>query len=192
VIPSRTSTWAALVPTAAAFELSDQQLMQALREREQRALEQIIVRYGDALARAATCQLGDPLLADEVVQETMIGAWDGARRTRMDTPLRSWLFAILFNQCRKCARSRARRLARGGGHAPAIAVAGEPADPRLERLRCALATLDDEHRAVVVLRFLEDFEIAETARILAIPPGTVKSRTHYALLELRARLGEPP
>jgi RNA polymerase sigma-70 factor (ECF subfamily) len=54
----------------------------------------------------------------------------------------------------------------------------------------ALAGLSDEHRAVVICAYYRGQSVAETSRLLDIPPGTVKSRLHYALRALRLALQE--
>ena len=75
----------------------------------------------------------------------------------------------------------------------------EPRDPRdqyadVDRqstrsaLMTVLATLTPEHREVVVLRFFEELKLPEIARKLDVRVGTVKSRLHYALAELRKKL----
>jgi RNA polymerase sigma-70 factor (ECF subfamily) len=54
----------------------------------------------------------------------------------------------------------------------------------------ALRTLSDEHRAVVLETYFRGSSVAEAAAALGIPPGTVKSRLHYALRALRTTMGE--
>ncbi len=62
----------------------------------------------------------------------------------------------------------------------------QPSDPRLAQ---ALAALDPKHRSVVVLRYLLDWSVEQTAEALDIAPGTVKSRLHRALAQLETHMG---
>jgi RNA polymerase sigma-70 factor (ECF subfamily) len=74
-------------------------------------------------------------------------------------------------------------------------VTGEPPEHAeraelREIVRAGVAALPPKHQSVVVLYYLHELSIAETAEYLGIRPGTVKSRLHYALRSLRARLEE--
>jgi len=61
-------------------------------------------------------------------------------------------------------------------------------EERSQKVRQAIATLSEDHRAVLVLRDLDGYTYEEIAKILAIPIGTVRSRLHRARLELRDKL----
>src|SRR5437867_3274797 len=123
-----------------------QNLLARMRKRDLAALKDLAENFGDDLARAAYLFLGDHHGAADAVQEALLAAWDGARRTKDDTALRPWLFGILFNRCRKERRSRRRRirrektaarsLAAARGTAPAEASGGED-DERLQALKTA-------------------------------------------------------
>lgn len=178
----------------AVIALEDAALLAQLRKRDERALDQLLHRFGDALMRTAWLVLGDGSAADDAVQQTLIAAWEGAHRTRLNTPLRPWLFGILTNICRKWQRSTTRRR-RHEQAAAAGRVEVDPPEPvtdealALERMRQALAALSVPLREVVVLRFEQGLSVDETADALGIAVGTVKSRTHAAVAELRRRLG---
>jgi RNA polymerase sigma-70 factor (ECF subfamily) len=139
--------------------------------------------------------LGDTHAAEDVCQETLLAAWNAAGRTNGRTPLRPWLFGILFNQCRKHRRSLWRRARRELDAAQRRAESGEGHEDedaeRLETLRHAVARLDEALRAVVILRYEQGFGIAETAETLGLPEGTVKSRTSAAIERLRALMRKP-
>lgn len=97
------------------------------------------------------------------------------------------MYRVAFNW----ATSRFRRRRRDREYAPQLArsdVASLPGfDPDLHD---ALATLSDEHRAVLTLRFLFDWNVDATANALEISPGTVKSRTSRALAALSVQLAD--
>lgn len=169
-------------------------LLIRLRNRDREALEELARRYGEALNRAAYLHLGDVHAAADIAQDTLLAAWDGAKRIRENTALRPWLFGILFNLCRKHGRSRIRgkrrerQAAQRRRLAPSAEERGE-VEERLARLRESLRGLDERLRAVVVLRYGQGLSVAETGATLGIPEGTVKSRTHAALRLLRSALG---
>lgn len=169
-------------------------LLARLRAREAAALDRLALDYGAALSRAAYLLLGDAHSAADLAQETLIAAWDGARRTGQGTQLRPWLFGILFNLGRKHLRSLSRRRRREETVALRAANAGEQPedDQRLERLQVALAALDEDERQLIVLRFEQDFSVAQAAQALGIPEGTVKSRTHAAVEKLRRTMNQSP
>lgn len=156
-----------------------------LRARDIAALDRLTLDYGAALTRAAWLVLGDAHAAADLAQEALIAAWDGAGRTDEATELRPWLFGILFNLGRKQLRTLARRRKREENAARSEAGSTMGEDERLQGLRRALATLDEDERQLIVLRYEQDFSVAETARALGVPEGTVKSRTHAAVEKLR-------
>ena len=173
------------------FAESERELLARLRRSEQAGLERLVERYGPHLTRAAYLYLGDTHAADDVAQETLIAAWEGARRCRDETRLRAWLFGMLFNQCRKHRRSLWRRIRRerlAAERRPKEHSEDHKNDGQLEMLHLALGRLDDDLRAVIILRFGQDFSIAQAAEALDVPEGTIKSRTHSAIQKLRENM----
>ncbi|MGE0431269.1 MAG: RNA polymerase sigma factor [Planctomycetota bacterium] len=183
-------------PAATASEPSDESLLDRMRSRDTAALDALVGRWSRVLMRTAWLTLGDAHAADDAVQQTFIAAWDGARRTTPQTPVRGWLFAILINQCRRRQRSAGRRRRREEAAARPERVEPGPhtdTEIELERMRRALLRLTPPLREVVVLRFQQGLSVDDTAAALGIAEGTVKSRTHSAMAELRRRLtGETP
>jgi RNA polymerase sigma factor (sigma-70 family) len=161
------------------------------------AYEFLVARNTVAAHRTATL-LGAGDDADDVVQESFVKAFDRLSRFRGDAGFRTWLLAIVGNETRNLHRSRKRRdgLTLRAAAAAAGPPAPEPVDPieaavaaeRRERLVGAIETLDGRDRDVVVCRYLLDLSEAETAAVLDLPKGTVKSRTARALVKLRDRL----
>ncbi len=160
-------------------------LLKKLQSRDRQGLEALAGQFGQALVRVAAVRLGDPEAAWDVAQETLLVAWTSADRLRDPERLRSWLFGILLNRCRRHQRSLARRMRRIWR-----AWRQRPSpDPerirRIDAVRDALGQLDVHHRTVIALRFEQSCSVAETAETLGIPEGTVKSRTHAAIGRLR-------
>ena len=168
-------------------QAQEAEVLANLRRRSTDALARLVQAYGDRLTRAAWLYLGDAHAAQDAAQETLIAAWDGAGRTTEQTVLRSWLFGILINRCRKHVRSAIRRRQREKAAMalrPEMTVVAED-DQRLEKLQKSLERLCPEHRELIILRFYENMSVLQTAMTLEIPEGTVKSRCHAAIADLR-------
>jgi RNA polymerase sigma-70 factor (ECF subfamily) len=140
--------------------------------------------------------LADPHLAEDLVQETFIRLIRHAQSYRYPRPFRPWLYAIAHHLASHYHTSAYARRVELRAQMPAM-QSREP-DPAewFERwehhhgLRKALTHLSIEQREVLSLRFGQDLSIQETAAILSIPPGKVKSRTFTALRLLRSSLEE--
>lgn len=142
------------------------------------------------MRRLAAALVRDAGQAEDLEQ----GAWEAALRhpPRKAAALRPWLRKVLLNRLRNEARAEARRRAReaAAGWQDSAATPEEVAARlELQRRTCVLvAGLDQPHRQVVYLRFFEDRDSPEIARLLGIPEGTVRWRLKTALDELRALL----
>jgi RNA polymerase sigma-70 factor (ECF subfamily) len=143
---------------------------------------------------------GDRQAAEDIVQETLLRAWthpdalDPAKGS-----VRAWLFAVARNLVIDAARARqarpheiaAERL--GEDWAGGVPDPGADAFERsLDALQLAqvLEQLSPEHRAVLVETYYRGATVAQAAKALGVPPGTVKSRTYYALRALRSACAE--
>ncbi len=136
---------------------------------------------------------GDRQRAEDLVQETFIRAW--RRADALDAahgPVRPWLFTILRNLAVDAHRARMARPAETGDDAIAAIPAGDEIERALDawEIADALAALSEEHRSALVEIHYRGRSVAEAARVLGVPPGTVKSRTYYGLRALRLVLEE--
>ena len=150
---------------------------------------------GTRLDRAARLILRDPELARDAVQEALIRAWRDLRVLRDPERFDAWLHRLTVNACLDIARHRRRRVIEveldpidspiSGDHAGAVADR--------EIVDAAMRRLDESSRAIVVLHYFLGMPLTDVAATLGIPIGTVKSRLHRALGEMRVAVEtEPP
>jgi RNA polymerase sigma-70 factor, ECF subfamily len=163
-------------------------------ERGEDAARALYRTYSGELYGFAVNRLGDRGLAEEVVQDVFTRVWRHA--TEYDASrgsVRTWLYGITRNAIVDLERHRARR--------PPLASRepddeGADNDEPIERallrwqVQAALERLTPEHREVVRLAHLGGLSVREIAERTGLAEGTVKSRTYYALQNLRLALDE--
>ncbi len=146
------------------------------------------------MRRFAARLLGDTGRADEIAQEALVKLWQQPRLCEQPVPsLRGWLFKVTRNLAYDDLRSaRRRHELLGDVHALLDRPVPDPCASVADVLavRRALAALSREHREVIVHAYYRRGSTADIAAQLAIPPGTVKSRLHYALHALRDACAE--
>lgn len=135
---------------------------------------------------------GDRAQAQDVVQETLLRAWRNPQVLAQNGgSARAWLFTvarrIVIDEWRT-PRSRRERVSDTLPEQPVSDLADRAVDRQL--VAAAMQALSPEHRAVLHECYFRGASVAEAAATLGIPPGTVKSRTHYALRALRLALDE--
>ncbi|RXZ82621.1 sigma-70 family RNA polymerase sigma factor [Paenibacillaceae bacterium] len=118
---------------------------------------------------------GDTECAD-VIQESILKAFQGIRALKEPAYFKTWLIRILINECQKAQQRRKQvipmaELAERSAH--------KDANERME-LDEAISSLDEEFRVIITLFYVEDLPLKEIALMLDIPEGTVKSRLHRA------------
>lgn len=137
---------------------------------------------------------GDAQRAEDVVQEVFLRAWRNLSRVDLASqPARPWLLAVARNILTDLHRAQRSRPVTTDDDAALAAVPGaDELDRAVEswQVAAALQRLTPEHREVLVHAHWMGRSVAETAAALGIPPGTVKSRTYYAVRALRLALEE--
>jgi RNA polymerase sigma-70 factor (ECF subfamily) len=135
----------------------------------------------------------DAARAEDVVQETLLRAWRKLDALDAGTgSVRAWLFTVARNIVIDEWRTRRAQSEVSVAEPPEPAVDAERTDQLLLSwvVSDALTRLSPEHRAVLLECYYRGLPVAEAARRLGVPEGTVKSRTHYALRALRLALEE--
>jgi len=161
------------------------------------AAEMFFRAHQQSVYRLALSILDDPAEAEEAAQDALISAIDALDTYRGDSAFTTWLYAITLNTCRSRlrkhkSRENLMRVLRSifgmGGEAtshPEEAAIKNEADAAVAQ---AVSSLDEKHRLPVVMRYYNDFSIAEIGQLLGISEGTVHSRLFTARERLRVML----
>jgi len=159
------------------------------------AFEQFFNRYRTPIYRTAYGLTGDPQAAEEILQDTFARAHQRRAILRLDVSPLPWLHRVALNLCySRLARHRPPSEPIDQSSAQFLPDAGTPPAERAEQhelrniVREGVAGLPEKHRSVVVLYYLYGLSLQETAALLNVRLGTVKSRLHYALRALRSDL----
>jgi RNA polymerase sigma-70 factor (ECF subfamily) len=163
----------------------------------------------DRAYRLAGMLLGDQHEAEDATQDALIRAWKSAGSLRDPAGFQAWFDRILVNICRDRLRRR-RRIAfvpieadpdeagHGpgliGGRNPGLTAQGDPFQAVLDRDQAvrAMAGLNPDERIVLTLHYWADLTLDAVAERLGWPVGTVKSRLHHGLNEIRRVLEREP
>lgn len=174
----------------------DATLVARARNGDDDAFRRLVERHQAAVARTVFGMLGAGDDADDVGQETFVKFYQSLDAFRGESSVRTYLVRIAMTCSLNALRSQKRRDLRFVADDAALEQAVDPAAEvalddaqQAVRVRDALDRLNPEHRAVVVLRLLEERSTRETAEILRIPEGTVLSRLSRAVKQLRVTLG---
>ena len=162
---------------------SDEALARRAARGDEGAFEQLVVRHQDRLYTLALRVTLSEADAYDCVQEGLIAAWRALPRFRGEARFSTWMYRIVIRKAYD-ALERRRRAAEPTAELEAVAV-DPPADARIDLID-ALSNLEPDFRVVAVACDIVGMSMEETAAMLDLPAGTVKSRLHRA----RARLAE--
>lgn len=166
-----------------------QDLVERARQGDREAFGQLAAGEVDRLHAIARLILRDPDLAEDAVQEALVRCWRQLPKLREIERFDGWLYRILVHAASDEMRRRRRFEAtvQSVGREASVADQSRELADR-EELEHGFRRLSLEHRAVVVLHHYVGLPLPEVAESLGIPPGTAKSRYHYAMAALRAAL----
>ena len=168
-------------------------LAERAREGDERAFEDLMRTYQPLAFRTAYLLTGSAADAEEAVQTAFVKAWRSLPRFRKGAPFKPWLLRIVTNEAHNRRRSERRRVElrlRATAAHPSEDAAPSPEGAALGRERRdallqAVEALSDHDRDVLTCRYFLELTEEETAQVLGVRRGTVKSRTARALERLR-------
>src|SRR5437764_10299362 len=173
--------------------VDDQQILKRIAVGDRQALSELYVRYQRPLFNYLLQLTPDYGLAEELLQDTLVAVWKSAQSFEGRSSVRTWLIGIARRQAHNTLRQRRLPLADESEMEGLVATDGEPeawtlASFARDELAAAFRQLAPLHREVLVLTFVQELSYQETATILEVPVGTVKSRLSNARRALRAQL----
>jgi RNA polymerase sigma-70 factor (ECF subfamily) len=178
----------------------ERELIRRCLAREERAYRELVRAYQSPVVNLAWRITGNAEDAAEVAQETFIRVLRSLHTYDLDRPFRSWLFKIASNLALDLIRRRKRRPIAiedlGDEDGPAIEAVDPGPGPSEglrkewaeERFQALVEALPEHYRAILHLRYKEEFSYEEIAETLGLPLGTVKVRLHRAHESLRRKL----
>jgi RNA polymerase sigma-70 factor (ECF subfamily) len=154
------------------------------RRKYDEALERLLDLYEKQVFRMAVTMLKDGGRAEEITQDVFLKVWRALPSYDGRASLSTWLYTIARNTCLSAIRSESyRRTTPLAESKEPFAMSGGPLDAALKQ---CVARLPDVQRDVVTMFYFEDRNVAEVAKLMDLPEGTVKSHLHRA----RRALGE--
>lgn len=150
---------------------------------EKERFTQVLLDMTDTLYRVSATQLRQQADREDAVQECLRRAWEKRHRLRDERYVQTWVIRILLNECHRIQRRMARTL-------PAEEVPAVAHDSGQVSLKEALMQLDEKYRTPILLHYIEGYSVAETADMLHMPQGTVKTRLSRGRTALKAILNE--
>jgi len=167
--------------------IADELLVLACQEGRSEAFRQLHARWQAPLWRHARRLTGREDAAWDVIQEAWLAIAGGLHRLRDPGGFRAWAYTIVTRRAADwCAMRRREPEAVDGHDIPAPAPDDDGSVTAVAALQRALRQLSGERRALLSLRYVDEFQLREIAAILGMPEGTVKSRLYHAREELRA------
>jgi RNA polymerase sigma factor (sigma-70 family) len=172
----------------------DRDLVELARTGDREAFAYLVRQVSDQLYAVAFRILRDPGLAEDALQNALVLAWRRLPHLREVDRFEAWCHRILVHACYdESARARSWRAS-----VRVLPVDGPTARDETglvvdrDELDRAFRRVPVDQRAVFVLHHYLGLPLVEIAQLLEIPPGTARSRLHYATRSLRSYLTEPP
>lgn len=174
--------------------------MEQVKAGQTQSYGELVRRYQDRVFNTCWRICGHLEDARDLTQEAFLKAFESLDSYRQESGFYTWIFRVATNLAISHRRTAGRRRAQFDGHSGLVRSQAEALARRMEpgegepgsgdqdecmRVAALLQTLDDDQRAIVVLRDIEGFDYQQIAAILGLPAGTVKSRLHRARMALR-------
>jgi RNA polymerase sigma factor (sigma-70 family) len=174
---------------------ADDALLVRVADGDAAALAALYRRHGGRLFAFLQRYAGDRMVAEEILQDTLLAVWRSAPRYEGRSGVRTWLFGIARRQAHNRLRVREPRTLPLDGLAGWADPAPGPAEWAVANaqgaaIAAAFDALAPRHREVLALAFAARVPHAEIAEVLGVPVGTVKSRLHHARAALARSLAD--
>lgn len=181
-------------------EANDRELIRRIADADEEAFRALFGRYAPTAFALARRVVGQPFLAEEIVQEAFLAVWrNPGGYDRGLGPVRGWLMGMVHHRAVDLVRREESQRRRADAAKGSVDVAGEDvADTVVDELglpqerkavRAALEELPAEQHQVIELMYFGGLSQSKIAELLNLPLGTVKSRTLLGMRRLRASLG---
>jgi RNA polymerase sigma-70 factor (ECF subfamily) len=186
--PGNDSCLTVAIPCTRGTTVEQRALVLAARDGDHDAFALLASQALARLDAVARLILRDADLARDAVQEAMVKAWRDLPGLRDPERWDAWIHRITVNSAIEAARRRRRRVVEIELLDHDTRMTPDAQEQVLDRqvLEEALASLEPEQRALVVLRYYLGLSVPEAADTLGIPLGTAKSRLHRSLLQMRS------
>ena len=179
------------------MEKQEQQWVEAARQGDQSAFEQLVHLYEKRVLALTTRMCKNPADAEEAAQEAFLSAWQGLPFFRGDASFSTWLYRLASNACVDLLRREGRRQSAAGPSlndeevqlevpdtAPSPQEQAERSELR-QQIEAGLQALTPDHRQVLILREMHQLSYDEISQVLDVDVGTVKSRINRGRKQLR-------
>ena len=183
---------------------SDKELVRWARRGQSDAITLLVERYSPRLHRYLIRLAGSTTLAEDLLQDTWLRVMERLDSFRTDRPFAPWLFTVARNRAIDVLRKQSRqghqlkpRATDEGSGVDPVEMISDNARSVLDQLtdddlykhaELALNALQPELQEVICLRFQEEMKLDVMARLLGLPPSTVKSRLYRGLEQLRLQM----
>jgi RNA polymerase sigma-70 factor (ECF subfamily) len=168
----------------------ERDLVERAMEGDREAFSALGHLWIDRLYAIARLILQDGDLAEDATQEALVDAWRGLSGLRDPQKFQPWLRRLLVNACYREANRSGSRARAEGRVRPLDEHDRDPADAIADRdeLDGAFSTLNPRQRALIVMHYYLGLPVLETASVLGLPVGTVKSQLSRTTRQMRATL----
>ncbi len=173
--------------------LTEVELLRQVAAGDEAAFAELYDRFAPPVYNYLLRLVNEAAVAEEILQEVFLAAWQSAHRFREEARVKTWLLRIAHHQAVSwLRRTRATLWIVDDLEAGDRELVEEDLARRgqIDQVRAALSQLTPNHRAVIELTFVQGLSYAEIADVMNCPIGTVKSRMSYALRHLNGLLSE--
>ena len=171
----------------------EQDILRRAQQGDSEAFRQLVEAYQTQVYRLALRMCGADG-ADDVTQDAFVAAWRALPNFRSDCRFSTWLYRLTTNAAIDCLRREKRHRDADDLDGVELPDGGDTPQEAAERtgtqtaVRSAMSALSDEHRQVLLLRYMQEMDYGEIAVALDISEGTVKSRINRAKARLKELL----